>query len=131
VLLLIGLDMSIYRGRAAKVVCVVVICLLAWGWFILWRLSTIRTLPPYVEAISVIRCNKVIDDVLGSRIDPGFLVQYRIERDLLGRSIYLVIPLQGTDIKAYAHVKAHERNGIWKLNRIEVFLIDGSILDIM
>jgi hypothetical protein len=120
------------RVLIASVVVWVVILVgayFAWQWLV--GMDALRRSEVYAEAVARAGSHPQVVAALGQPVEPGWWVRGRVVVDGPGGEGRLALPLAGPDGRGRLAAEARRQGGIWRFDRLEVTLADGTVVDLL
>lgn len=89
-----------------------------------------RSSDVYRTAMSRAQAHPTVIERLGTPVEPGLLVQGRIEVDARRGEADLSIPIHGPRGEAEISLVATKRGGVWRYQQLEVRFADGAPVEL-
>jgi hypothetical protein len=113
-------------------VLLVLLCLAAFvGLIFIAVVSATRSSEVYRTALMRAQAHPGVVERLGQPVEPGLLVQGRIETDNRQGEADLAIPISGPRGEAEISLVARKRAGIWHFEHLEVRTPDGTPIELL
>lgn len=116
-------------GTAVFWVVVLVVAVVAWQW--LAGMETLRRSEVYAEAVARAGSHPQVLAALGQPVEAGWWVRGEVAGEGPGERVRFTVPLGGPDGRGRLAAVARRQERIWRFDRLEVTLPDGTVIDLL
>lgn len=108
---------------------VLLVAFVAWQW--LAGMDKLRRSEVYAEAVARAGSHPQVLATLGQPVEPGWCVRGEVEGEGPEERVRLTVPLAGPDGRGRLAVEARRQERVWRFDRLEVTLPDGTVVDLL
>lgn len=116
-------------GGAVFWAVVLLVAVVAWQWPA--GMDRLRRSEVYAEAVARAGSHPQVLAALGQPVEAGWWVRGEVEGEGPGERVRLTVPVAGPDGRGRLAGEARRQERIWRFDRLEVTLPDGTVVDLL